>query len=117
MKRVFSATVILFAHTFIFYGQSKYTPQEQFFIDYSIQQDLTQTRLVLMNKKGNLAKLGEETINGKISGTLHYKTSVKGLKGIVTLTYTNYSESWNGFIWVQREDRQSTRNILLVTMS
>lgn len=102
MKRVFSATVILFANTFIFYGQSKYTPQEQFFIDYSIQQDLTQTRLVLMNKKGNLAKLGEETINGKISGTLHYKTSVKGLKGIVTLTYTNYSdvEGWifNGIV-------------------
>ena len=70
MKRVFSATVILFANTFIFYGQSKYTPQEQFFIDYSIQQDLTQTRLVLMNKKGKLAAGGMCVLRIVLPGVL-----------------------------------------------
>lgn len=84
------------------FAQTTYSEAENFFMEYSVQQDATQKRLVLMNKKGNMAKLGEETIEGLISGTLHYKTNVKGLKGVITLTYTNYSdvEGWvfNGTI-------------------
>ena len=74
---------------------SSYT-EEDFFIDYTLKQKASQDRLVLLNKKGNMAKLGEEKIEGLISGSLHYKTTVKGLKGIVTLTYSNYSdeEGW-----------------------
>ena len=70
--------------------------EEDFFIDYTLKQKASQDRLVLLNKKGNMAKLGEEKIEGLISGSLHYKTKVKGLKGIVTLTYSNYSdeEGW-----------------------
>lgn len=84
------ATFIISLGTVLF--AQDYNAQEKFFIEYSQQQKATQDRLVLVNKKGNMAKLGEETINGLISGTLHYKTSVQGLKGIVTMTYDNYCD-------------------------
>lgn len=51
-----------------------------------------------MNREGYLAKLGKEEISGLISGTLSYKTSIKGLSGIVTLTYDNYSDE-SGWIF------------------
>lgn len=52
----------------------------------------TQTKLTYMNKKGSLAKVGTETINGDISGTLFYDVKIKGLGAVVTLRYTNYSD-------------------------
>lgn len=92
MKRILAVITVLSALTAAVFAQKKYTPQEEFFIEYSIQQKGTQDRLDLVNREGNMAKLGEETINGLKSGTLHYKTNVKGLKGVVTMTYTNYCD-------------------------
>jgi hypothetical protein len=39
-----------------------------------------------------LSKLGEETIEGLISGTLHYKTKIKGFGAVITITYSNYCD-------------------------
>jgi len=52
----------------------------------------TQTRLTYMNKKGSLAKVGTETVNGIISGTVFYDVKIKGTGAIVTLRYTNYCD-------------------------
>lgn len=52
----------------------------------------TQTRLTYMNKKGSLAKVGTETVNGIISGTVFYDVKIKGAGALVTLRYTNYCD-------------------------
>ena len=69
---------------------------ESYFVEYLNAINKTQKRLVLMNKKGALAKLGEETIEGLVSGTLHYKTKIKGFGAVITITYSNYcdEEGW-----------------------
>ena len=56
----------------------------------------TQTRLTYMNKKGSLAKVGTETVYGKISGSVFYTVKIKGAGADVTLRYDNYcdEEGW-----------------------
>lgn len=95
MKKLSVLFTVLLICSSIF-AQTKYTPEEEFFMEYSRQQEATQQRLDLMNRKNNMQKLGEETIEGLISGTLHYKTQLKGMKCLITLTYTNYCdvEGW-----------------------
>ena len=73
-------------------GWGALTP-EFYFMTYNKIITYSHNKLVLMNKKKNLEKLGEETSNGDSSGTLNYKTSVKGLNGVVTMTYSNYSDN------------------------
>ena len=50
-------------------------------------------KLVLMNKPKNLDKLGDETIKGSLSGSLHYYTKISELSGIVTMDYFSYSDN------------------------
>ena len=57
----------------------------------------TQTKLTYMNKKSSLAKVGTETVNGNISGTLFYDVKIKGAGAIVTLRYTNYCDEAGWF--------------------
>ena len=49
-----------------------------------------------MNKSGSLEKVGTETVNGNISGTIFYDVKIKGFGADVTLRYTNYcdEEGW-----------------------
>lgn len=56
----------------------------------------TQKKLTYLNKKGSLEKVGTETVNGKLSGTLFYDVKLKGMGAVVTLRYTNYcdEEGW-----------------------
>ena len=56
----------------------------------------TQTRLTYMNKKGSLAKVGKETVYGKISGSVFYDVKLKGAGADVILRYDNYcdEEGW-----------------------
>lgn len=52
----------------------------------------SQKKLTLMHKPSNMAKLGKETVNGDLSGTLFYNAVVKGLGGDVQMLYTDYSD-------------------------
>lgn len=56
----------------------------------------TQKKLTYMNKKGALAKVGTETVQGELSGTIFYDVKIKGAGADVTLRYTDYSdeEGW-----------------------
>ena len=56
----------------------------------------SQKKLTLMHKSNNLDKLGSETINGDISGTLYYNASVSGVNGVVTMKYTDYCDYYIG---------------------
>ena len=58
----------------------------------------TQEKLTYMHKKGNLAKVGTETVNGDISGTLFYDVKIKGMGAVVTLRYTNFCDE-KGWIY------------------
>ena len=58
----------------------------------------TQKKLTYMNKKSSLAKIGTETINGNISGTLFYDVKIQGVGALVTLRYTNYCDE-DGWIF------------------
>lgn len=58
----------------------------------------TQTKLTYMNKSGSLEKIGTETVNGNISGTLFYDVKIKGMGAVVTIRYSNYCDE-DGWIF------------------
>ena len=69
---------------------------EDYTLNYFKKLNKTQEKLTYMHKKSSLAKVGTETINGNISGTLFYDVKIKGMGAVVTLRYTNYcdEEGW-----------------------
>lgn len=66
--------------------------REQWFREYNKTSKNSQTKLTLMHKASNLDKLGSETINGSISGTLHYNARASGFSGIVEMRFENYAD-------------------------
>lgn len=52
----------------------------------------SQSKLKLMHKPDATAKLGSESCNGDISGTLSYDAKMQGLGGRVIMQYTNYAD-------------------------
>lgn len=87
------------------YAQSVPSPEEEYAVLFFSKLNNTQKRLDLINRAGTLEKLGSEEISGLISGTLSYRTAIKGISGIVTLTYDNYCDEsgwvFNGEIIVK----------------
>lgn len=81
---------------FCAYAQETKLSDEEYFVKYIEELDKTQSYLTYMNKKGSLAKMGTETIEGKISGTLFYTVKIKGIGAEVILRYTNFcvEEGW-----------------------
>src|SRR5574344_428807 len=71
------------------YGALTY---DQYMREYNKTIKRSQKKLTLMHKSGSTAKLGSETINGDISGTLYYDASVQGLGGRVIMKYTDYAD-------------------------
>lgn len=69
---------------------------EDYTLNYFKKLNKTQEKLTYMHKKSSLAKVGTETINGSISGTLFYDVKIKGMGAVVTLRYSNYcdEEGW-----------------------
>lgn len=54
----------------------------------------SQKKLTLMHKPNDLDKVGSETINGDISGTLDYSAKVEGLGARIVMPYVNYADSY-----------------------
>ncbi len=52
----------------------------------------SQSKLTLMHKSGNTAKLGTETADGAICGTLSYDAHISGVSGRVIMEYKNYAD-------------------------
>jgi len=67
-----------------------------FFEKFIVKLNESQNNLVLAHKKSHLARIGTETINGEISGTLFYTVKIRGFGASVIMRYTNFSveEGW-----------------------
>lgn len=78
------------------FAQEQKLTDEKYYLEYIEQIEETQSYLTYMNNKSALAKIGTETINGKISGTLFYTVKIKGLGAEVILKYDNLcnEEGW-----------------------
>ena len=76
-------------------GNGSISPDD-YALSFFTKLNKTQEKLTFMHKKGNLAKVGTETVNGDISGTLFYDVKIKGMGAVVTLHYTNFcdEEGW-----------------------
>ena len=90
MKKIISILFCLI-FSFVLYAQSS-ASADDYSLTFFRKLDQTQKRLTYLNKKGSLEKVGTETINGLISGTLFYDVKVKGMGAVVTLRYTNFSD-------------------------
>lgn len=89
MKKLFTFIISTLLFCFLFAE----TPSvDEAALTFFKKMNETQTRLTYMNKKGSLAKVGTETVNGIISGTVFYDVKIKGAGALVTLRYTNYCD-------------------------
>ena len=73
-------------------AQITYKSADEYALAFFKKFNDTQKGLTYMNKSSSLEKVGTETINGKISGTLFYDVKIKGMGAEVTLRYTNFSD-------------------------
>jgi hypothetical protein len=65
---------------------------EQYLIEYTKTIKSSHQKMVYMNKTSALSKLGSETKNGTISGSLAYRARIAGFGGRVTMHYENYAD-------------------------
>lgn len=70
--------------------------RDQWFREYNKNIASSQAKLTLMHKPSDLDKVGEESVNGNISGTLGYNAKVAGLGAEITMPYTNYADHFIG---------------------
>lgn len=71
-------------------------PVQDFFEIFVVKLNESQKNLAYAHKKSAIARVGTETINGEISGTLFYTVKIKGFGASVIMRYTNFSveEGW-----------------------
>ena len=93
MKKIFSVFLSSFLFCFLF---AETPSAEDCALTFFKKLNETQTRLTYLNKKSSLGKVGTETLNGLVSGTVFYDVKIKGAGAIVTMRYTNYcdEEGW-----------------------
>ena len=65
---------------------------EQYMREYNKTAINSQTKLTLMHKSNDMDKLGSETANGSISGTLSYNAKVDRVGARITMHYDNYAD-------------------------
>ncbi|GHV94551.1 hypothetical protein AGMMS50293_08710 [Spirochaetia bacterium] len=65
---------------------------EQYLREYSKTVKSSHQKMIYMNKTSAMSKLGSETKNGAISGSLAYRAQIVGLGGRVTMRYENYAD-------------------------
>lgn len=97
MKKLFLSFLMSLSFVVCLFSQTVKPNQEEidFFNIYNLTMFRSQEKLTLMHKRGNITKLGKETIKGDISGTLMYHARIKGLGGDVKMIYKNYSDFGN----------------------
>ena len=66
--------------------------RSQWFREYNKTIMKSQSKLKLMHKSNDMDKLGSETINGDVSGTLSYNAAIAGLGAEITMHYENYCD-------------------------
>ena len=71
--------------------------RDQWFREYNKEIATSQSKLTLMHKSDDMAKLGSETINAYLKvngslGTLSYTAKIAGLGAEITMPYVNYAD-------------------------
>ena len=96
MKKLFSLVLTFLIASAAFAQPAGSGPAEAYALTFFKKLNEGQTRLTYINKKNALAKVGTETVNGLVSGSVFYNVKIKGAGGLVTLRYTNYcdEEGW-----------------------
>jgi len=64
----------------------------QYMLEYNKTVKASQKKLTIMHRPGSTDKLGTETKNGTISGTIYYNAALSGLGARIIMLYTNYAE-------------------------
>lgn len=70
--------------------------RSQWFREYNKTVMRSQSKLTLMHKPVDTDKLGRESINGDISGSLSYNAAISGLGAKITMHYEQYADFWAG---------------------
>ena len=65
---------------------------DQWFREYNKTVRNSQGKLTYMHKPNDMEKLGTETVNGDIKGTLYYNAKVAGMGAYITMKYENYAD-------------------------
>jgi hypothetical protein len=65
---------------------------EQYILEYNKTMGAALKRLTYMHKPGSTEKLGTETKNGAISGTIYYNAAISGMGARIIIRLTNYAE-------------------------
>ena len=65
---------------------------EQYMREYNRTMNSALRKLTLMHRPGNTDKLGTETRNGTISGTIYYNAAISGLGARIIIQLTNYAD-------------------------
>ncbi|MCR4899628.1 MAG: hypothetical protein K5907_02305 [Treponema sp.] len=70
--------------------------RDQWFREYNKTVKKSQTKLTLMHKSKDTDKLGSESVNGEISGSLSYNAKIDGLGARILMHYNNYADLYAG---------------------
>lgn len=65
---------------------------EIFYVYFNSQMLKSYEKMTLMNKPKAISKIGREETTGNVSGQFLYEAKVKGMGGVATMTYKNYSD-------------------------
>ena len=65
---------------------------EAFYVFFNTTLKKSYPKMTIMNTKSALKKLGKEETTGDKSGKFLYEAKVKGMGGLATMTYQNYSD-------------------------
>jgi fibronectin type 3 domain-containing protein len=71
------------------YGALTY---EQYMLEYNKTVKSSHRKMTYMNKPGSTEKLGSETKQGTISGTIAYNAAISGLGARITMHYESYAD-------------------------
>ena len=70
---------------------------EMFYVYFNTTMSKSFSKMTLMNKPKAMSKLGTEETKGDKSGTFYYNAKVKGVGGVATMSYKNYSD--DNIVW------------------
>ena len=65
---------------------------DQWFREYNKTVRNSQSKLTYMHKPNDMDKLGTETVNGDIKGTLYYNAKFAGMGAYIIMKYENYAD-------------------------
>jgi len=90
----------------------------QYLLEYNKTMLSAQKKLTYMNKPGSTEKLGEETKNGSISGTVYYNAALQGLTNArIIIRFSNYADFYienepaNGVYFILNGESNTSANM------